>query len=266
MNIENQIGFSDEFSYGTEIIKYDVGTDNILHLAIEDCARALGVVDTKELKNGNRAVKWDRVYGDLVAIEKIDNSVDFKSMSNEDKKIARNNMKNGTVTERELYLWSFAVNSEQGKKFRNWLATTVLPCLREHGIYVTGMENMDEEQIKRVSAERVEKYLCRKWGIGVRKELTDTIQKIINPSKTESYIYAKYTNLIYEVIFGMECKEYKDELGLKEKDNLRDFLSDKDVNLIRKAEDFLDNLLNARIVNYDILFKMMSDWYSSVSS
>ena len=264
-----QIGFSDEFSYNNLPIKYEITTDNLLQLYVEDCALALGVVKNSNLKDGtiSSTVRWDRVYDDLVGIERIPNVGNFASMSNEEKKHLRNELKNMTITETQLYLWSFRVDSEQGKKFREWLATTVLPNLREHGIYVNGMEKMSPEEIKRTTDLRIEAYILRKFGIGIRKELTDTIKKVLNPAPKDGWIYAKYTNLVYKVLFGMECKQYKLTRGLTDKDSLRDDMKEKGegnlLDLISKAEDFMGNLLMSKITDETMLTTLITNWYNS---
>lgn len=190
-NNQAQIGFSDEFTYNNLPIKYDITTNGHLGLYVEDCAKALGVTQTKNTNNGtSTTIRWERVYGDLVGIEKIPNFGDFKNLSKEDKKKQREIMKKMTITEQELYLWSFRVDTEQGKKFREWLANVVLPNLRQHGIYVTGMENMNVAEIQLAVQERTEAYILRKFGIGVRKELTDAIKEVINPLPCEAnYVY-----------------------------------------------------------------------------
>ncbi len=267
---KTQVGFSDEFSYNNHPIKYDITKDNKLNLYVEDCAFALGVTQTKNTQNGiSETIRWERVYSDLVGIERIPNAGDFKNLTNEQKKQARKDMKTMTITETQLYLWSFRVDSEQGKKFRDWLAIIVLPNLREHGIYVNGMENMSAEEIKRTTDERIESYILRKFGIGIRKELTDTIKKVINPLPHEGYKYAIYTNVVYRVLFGMNCQEYKETRGLIKKDSLRDDMKEKGegklLDLIAKAEDFMGNLMMSGITDENMLENLISNWYSKVS-
>ena len=268
---QSQIGFSDEFSYGGYPIKYEITKDNKLNLYVEDCAMALGVTQTKKLKDESisETVRWERVYDDLVGIERIPNSGDFKNIDMNTKKVIRNDIKNMTITESQLYLWSFRVESEQGKNFRDWLATTVLPNLREHGIYVTGMENMSPEEIKRVTDERIEMYVLRKFGIGIRKSLTDIIKKVLNPAPYQGYIYGNYTNIVYNVLLGMDCKEYKDIIGLEKKDSLRDKFRDngneKALNNIAKAEDFMGNLMMSGITDESMLKNLITNWYSKIA-
>jgi prophage antirepressor-like protein len=265
----SQIGFSDQFSYCNTPIKYEITESNTIQLYVEDCARALGVTETKTA-TGNTTVRWNRVYDDLVGIEKIANAGEFKNLDKDMKKHIRDELKSMTISESELYLWSFRVDSEQGKKFRDWLATIVLPNLREHGIYVNGMENMTPEEVKRVTDERIESYILRKHGINIRKSLTDTIKKYINPSPSECDRYnGGFTNIVYKVLFGLECKPYKALIGAKEKDNLRDYLKDnhmdKEINYITKAEDFMSNLIMSGVKDEKMLKSFLTNWYSNVA-
>jgi len=168
-----------------------------------------------------------------------------------------------------LYLWSFRVDGEQGKKFREWLATVVLPCLREYGIYITNMENMSASEIEIAVKERTEAYILRKHGINIRKSLTDTIKKYINPAPYESdRYYGGFTNIVYNVLFGLDCKPYKILIGAEEKDNLRDYLKDKDMstelNHISKAEDFMCNLIMSGVKDEKQLKTFLTNWYSNV--
>ncbi|MCC0684091.1 hypothetical protein [Clostridioides sp. ZZV14-6345] len=89
MEQKYQIGFSDEFTYNNHASKYEITQDGLLKLYVEDCAKALGVVDNKVLKNGeiSSTVRWNRVYDDLVGIEKIANVGDFKKLDKDIKNI-----------------------------------------------------------------------------------------------------------------------------------------------------------------------------------
>lgn len=264
-----EIGFSDEFTYDGSVIKYEVTEKGKLQLYVEDCARALGVVKVSTLtdKTESITVRWDRVYDDLVGIEKIPSLGNFGEMGKEEKKEVRDSLKSMTISETELYLWSFRVASDQGKLFRDWLARVVLPNLREHGIYITGMEDMTPEEVKQVADERVERYILRKYGVSIRRSLTDAIKQVLNPAPYEGYVYGIYTNLLYNVLFGMDCKEYKDQLGLEKKDSLRDSIRDSDdfttLTDIAKAEEFMGNLILSGVTDHSMLKSMMDNWHCS---
>lgn len=269
-NNQVQVGFSDEFTYDNLPIKYDITTDGHLGLYVEDCAKALGVVKKSTLRDGSKSitVRYDRVYEDLLGIERIPNVGNFKNLSKEDKKLQREAMKVMTITERELYLWSFRVDTEQGKKFREWLANIVLPSLRQHGIYITGMENMNSAEIELAVQERTEAYILRKFGIGVRRELTDAIKEVINPLPHEaSFVYGGYTNMVYKILFSMTADEYKQINGLGRNQSIRDYMKETDqselLNRITKAEDFMCSLLRAGVTNKDTMQSMLTNWFNS---
>ncbi|NFT08420.1 hypothetical protein FDF26_15380 [Clostridium botulinum] len=265
-----QVGFADQFTYGDTAIKYVVTENNKLQLYVSDCALALGVVKKNTLKNGKESItpRWDRVYDDLIGIDKIPSVGIFKNLDNDKKKELRNQLKEMTISETELYLWSFRVDSEQGKKFRDWLAKIVLPCLREHGIYVNGMENMNAQQVQIAIKERTEAYVLRKYGINIRKNLTDTIKKYINPSPYESdKYYGGFTNIVYNVLFGLDCKPYKELIGADEKDNLRDYLKEQDmskeIDLISKAEETMSILIMTGSIEEKELKIKLTNWYNN---
>ena len=52
------------------------------------------------------------------------------------------------------------------------------------------------EQIKRIADERVERYVLRKYGLNIRRNLTDAIKLALNPPPNQSYIYGIYTNIL----------------------------------------------------------------------
>lgn len=196
-------------------------------------------------------------------MKKIPTDWDLSKIKGKDKSVIRKKIKQMTITESQLYLWSFIVENEKGKQFRDWLAKIVLPNLREYGIYINGMENMTPEEIKVEADKRVEKYILRKWGIGIRKSVTDAIKATINPPKN-NYIYAQYTNLVYLILFDRTAREYREELGLSVNDNLRDNLNADEVDLVGKAEDFMCNLLYSGITDYNILGDMLTTWYENI--
>lgn len=129
---------------------------------------------------------------------------------------------------------------------------------------------MSPDEIKRVTDERIESYILRKFGIGVRKELTDTIKKVLNPAPYQGYIYGIYTNIVYKVMFGVECKAYKKTRGLEERDSLRDDMKEKGDNdlleIIAKAEDFMGNLMISGVTDESMLENLIKNWYSNSKS
>lgn len=114
-----EIGFSDEFTYNGIAIKYDISKDdNMLHLYVEDCAKALGVTQPRTLKDGSISytVRWNRVYGDLVAIGILDKVI-YKYNTKEEKRLTRNFMKDLTITKNEAILWCYISQTKESANF-----------------------------------------------------------------------------------------------------------------------------------------------------
>lgn len=267
---EYTIGFSDGFSYGDTLIKYEIAeTENggELRLYVEDCARALGVTQTRKLSDDSLSttLRWERVHDDLMGIERIPNVGTYKNMSTQEKKEARKSMSSMTISETELYLWSFRVDGLQGREFRNWLATTVLPYLRKYGIYVNGLEDMTASEAEIAIDQAKENFVLRKFGIGIRNDFTQTIKDYVKPNSNESYKYGMYTNVAYGVVFGMTCKEYKDMKDLEKKDSMRDSIRDSDefekLDDIAKVEDKMGDLMMMGIIEEKQLTSMLKAWY-----
>lgn len=255
-----QIGFSDEFNFGNNIIRFEISSERKLGLYVEDCALALGVSRVQRRKTGEFTnVRWERVYEDLQAIDAVPNSGHWSDLNTDEKE----QFKKMTISERDLYKWSFRVGTEQGKEFVEWLVTIVLPNLREHGIYVTGMEHMNAEEVKLAVEKRTQAYVLRKFGITVRKSLTDAIKKYINPRPEEAYLYGQYTNIIYRALFNMDCTKCKEVLGITNesfRDTLRDNNMSKEINDIIDAEKFMCNLFESGMTDINIITTIMNNW------
>lgn len=264
-----QIGFSDEFSYNNQPIKYEITTEGRMKVYVKDCAIALGRCRIENKKGIEyHSIQWSRVYTDLVDCNLINDDV-FRTDLCEKKTTYKKIVENMTIYENELYKWAISINTDRSIQFKNWLTDTVLPNLREHGIYITGMESMSPQEIKRVADERVEAYVFRKFGIGIRRKLTDTIKDVLKPATHEGYIYANYTNVIYRSIFGLEYREYMDSIGLNsKKDSLRDYFRDNGdtttLDYIAKAEEFASNLIMSGITDYTMLETMLKNWYKNM--
>jgi len=63
----------------------------------------------------------------------------------------------------------------------------------------------------------------------------------------------------------MDCKEYKEKLGLSGKDSLRDNVTDIEINNITKAEDFMGNLMMSGITDVSLLRNFMGNWFANVN-
>ena len=84
-------------------------------------------------------------------------------------------------------------------------------------------------------------------GKTVRRDLARTIQNEIKPDC--SFVYSNYTNLIYKALFGKSAKQLKEERGITKSDNLRDNLTEEELNKLSELED--------RVRAFIITFKAM---------
>lgn len=129
------------------------------------------------------------------------------------------------------------------KKFRKWINNTVIPNLYKDGMYVNGEEDCEtQEELEQLIDEATEWKIMRKYGIGVRNDLTGNIKLHINPSN--SRLYGTITDqFVYKPIFGKTAKQMREQFGVKK---LRDDLfTTQELSDIAKQEDFVDRLIVA---------------------
>ena len=89
----------------------------------------------------------------------------------------------------------------------------------------------------------------RHLGVGIRKSLTDSIKNCVtDEGNFKKFAFGNYTKLIYKKVLGKDVKKSKEERGLKEKDNIRDFMSIEELEKVQELEskvatyiEFTDN-------------------------
>ena len=145
------------------------------------------------------------------------------------------------LNEEMIYEFMFEAKTEKCKSFRKWLAHEVLPAIRKDGMYVNGEEEVKSvEELQELITPAMERKILRKFGIGVRKDMTKLFKE--NWGATKGYEYAMYTNeLIYKPLFGKTAKELKADMKIK---NLRDdYFSEEDLFKIANLETEIANLI-----------------------
>lgn len=117
-NNQVQVGFSDEFAYDNLPIKYDITIDGHLGLYVEDCARALGVIDRKKLQDGSYSitVRWNRVYDDLVGIGILPFEGKYINFTKSKKKLVRKQLKQMLISNEELIVWCNRIHTVNSDK------------------------------------------------------------------------------------------------------------------------------------------------------
>ena len=82
-----------------------------------------------------------------------------------------------------------------------------------------------------------------------RKGLTDTIKNCVtDEGNFKKFAYSTYSKLVYKKVLGKDVKKAKEERGLKEKDNIRNFLTIEELEKVQELEskiatyiEFTDN-------------------------
>lgn len=116
--------------------------------------------------------------------------------------------------------------------------------------YIHILETYIEE-----SGQSEEFKYYRQTGKIIRRGLTDTIQKVYGNS--DKFIYAKYTNLVYNVVFNKTANELKLEKGLKKSQKLRDNFTSDELDEILEVENKLKSLIETyemEDVRLDMIF------------
>lgn len=77
----------------------------------------------------------------------------------------------------------------------------------------------------------------RHIGVSIRKSLTDTIKsKTDEGTNFKKFAYSNYSKLVYKKVLGKTVKKLKEDRGLKQKDNLRDYLSIEELEKVQDLE------------------------------
>lgn len=163
-----------------------------------------GVMDT--LKN------YDLIESiDLVKISKIKNPIFFKQLFDL-KSIGKRS--SNIVMLYESGVWKLIMQSKKqlGIKTRNWLASEVLPSIRNKGYY-----DVSESELNPFS------YLNEFTEIQKQKDNSKEVNKLISSSTKD---YSKYHNQVHKMVIGMNANEIKSFFSskLSARETLRKFL------------------------------------------
>ena len=113
-------------------------------------------------------------------------------------------------------------NAEGALRFRYWVTHDVLPAIAKYGEYVA----------------------ARKDGIGMRRGLTDAIKRLIDLKRASEMAYPTVTDVVYIIRYGMNSNQLRKHLGLEEGDNIREHLSQEELQALAKIENDLTGALN----------------------
>lgn len=103
--------------------------------------------------------------------------------------------------------------------------------------YLLNIEEISDEEQRRWAIER-------EIGKRERRQLTDAIQEFYEATSNTGIEYAKFTNLVYETIFGINAAQLKQLYEVGRNEALRDFFSTEDLKKVVKVERVIASLLS----------------------
>ena len=83
----------------------------------------------------------------------------------------------------------------------------------------------------------------REKGIGVRRVLTDSLQRTSENERMHGHAYSTYTDLIYKSVFGKTAKQLRIDLNIGNKENIRDYLTEEELLLVQNAKMLVSSLV-----------------------
>lgn len=84
----------------------------------------------------------------------------------------------------------------------------------------------------------------REKGIAVRQALTKAIQQSNENERMHGHAYSTYTNCIYGTLFGKNASQMREELGIGNKDNIRDYLTQEQLRQVQSMECLVSGLVD----------------------
>lgn len=119
----------------------------------------------------------------------------------------------------------FIINTARTDKanaVQHWINGEILPSIAKYGEYIA----------------------VRKDGISMRRFLTDAIKRQIDLKRMDEHAYPTITDVVYIIRYGMNSNQLRRHLGLEEGDNIREHLSQEELQALARIEDELAGLLN----------------------
>lgn len=147
----------------------------------------------------------------------------------------------------EKYFIPSEYEGKNGRKYREYLMTRdgftllVMGFSGEKAIkfklaYINQFNAMEDVlQGKKIEREK---------GIAVRQSLTKALQQSTENERMHGHAYSTYTNCIYKVLFGKNAKQFREELGISGKENIRDYLSEEQLRAVQSMECLVSGLVD----------------------
>ncbi|MGM0471446.1 MAG: ORF6N domain-containing protein [Bacillota bacterium] len=120
-----------------------------------------------------------------------------------------------------------------------------------------------------LNVEEVATYEQKEWSIKreasklVRRQLTDAIQRSGENERMHGFAYANYTDLVYNILFGLRAKDLKKIKDVDNKYQLRDCFCTEENEKLRMVETTIAGLLNANF-EYDEIKERLNEIHDEI--
>ena len=95
--------------------------------------------------------------------------------------------------------------------------------------FIEAFNFMEKELTARIQTRHI--------GIEIRKSLTDTIKNCVtDEGNFKNWAYSTYSKLVYKKVLGKDVKKAKAERSVKEKENIRDYLTIEELEKVQDLE------------------------------
>ena len=200
---------------------------------------------TKRIKRINELINNNIVLdsGDQYFEFGID-IIDLKSedVSNDHEKVIKGLIKSKVYTQNSVNrATNLFILSEQGYS----LLINLMSDTRSKVVYKKVIRDYFRMKDYILSKEDAAQYMMRILGKQERKKTTDMIQYFIergdiphDPKDPRKNAYAKETNFVYKLLFGMTARDIESALNLtlKPNDTIRNYISLEDIDILRDIE------------------------------
>lgn len=112
--------------------------------------------------------------------------------------------------------------------------------------------NAMEAELKRYHDIELGRLLERQKSKYVRRTLTDAIKDCVPETPNKKFMYKNYSDLMYKMLYGMNCKKLKESLGLDKKASLRDYMSKDEIERVEQIESLICSLITSRYTYKEI--------------
>ena len=117
--------------------------------------------------------------------------------------------------EQALFLMTLLKNTEKVVEFKYYL--------------ISAFSAMKKELAARLQTRHI--------SVFVRKNLTDTIKNCVtDEGNFKKWAYSTYSKLVYKKVLGKDVKKAKAERNVKEKENIRDYLTIEELEKVQDLE------------------------------